>query len=744
MLSQIPRELTYQGHLIDKEGNPVNNVVRMTFNFYEDSLTNQYVFQEALDVNVDNGYYSVSIGTLKPFNIDFEKRYFLTVTIDGIESKKIPITTVPYAIRAMGVTNQSVYVDDMNAAGSQDGEALLSDGKSVDWKPVVTSIIGDGSIRANMVGSTVYLIIPEGAMDGSKVEINTLDYQRFLVPKSPKDKQYLSYDGVKKTLVWVDEPILTLTLPYKQDGAVTDTLFMIRNTRNGPAGRFVIETNPGTQHALIGENNGTGAAIAGFAKGNGSAGLFSLNNSTGTASALRVESNARKHGIEISMTNTTTTKTSGLFVNHTSVADSVSAVLGNITAANPGVFASAIRGNVQSGGKNAIGVVGMHAGSGHAIMGLSNAGIGVMGQSFDSIGVLAKHVSETGTYPALQAESSTTSDSASAIYAVMTATQLGNATSAIFGEIPLSTNRGSGVVGKHQGSGIGVEGISQQGIGMRGISSLSHGVYGQHSAITGSQSGVYGATSSLDSNASGVVGSIDANAPGLLSSGVKGVNNSKNANGFGVFGVHTGQGAGIYGTSQSGSAVYGYTGTNSQQGIGVRSLVEGRNASAFQARTTATIGRQYGIDAIVTGDSAIAIRGKAPVNAKRTSYAGYFEGHIAVSGGDIMRVYSSATSSEEKRVAPVAYGSIESNGAVSSGTGNISCFWDINTRQYFITIHAETYSTSGYITSANAINTTEPIIVNTSRAGADMLAIACYTLSGQKVQSPFHFIVYKP
>jgi hypothetical protein len=744
VMSQIQKELTYQGHLFDNQGAPIDGMVRMTFNFYEDTLTNQWVYQEVQDIKVTKGYYTVIIGSTKPINVNFEKQYFMSITIDGVESKKIPFTTTPYSIRALGVTNESVFADDMNASGSDDGEALVSDGKKVDWKPIVTSIIGDGSIRANRVGSDVYLVIPQGAVDGSKIEANTLDYDRFLVPKSPADKQYLSYDATKKTLVWVDAPALTLALPYKQSAGFTDTLFNIRNTRNGPAGRFVIETNPGTQHALIGENNGIGAAIAGIAKGNGSAGFFSLNNANGTGSAMRVESNAKKHGIEVTMTNTSTSKTSGILVNHQSTADSIVGVFGNLTATTVGKTSSAVRGNIQSGGSNGIGVYGTHSGTGNAIVGSSNSGIGIVGTSSDSIGIIAKHLGDVSSYPALFAESASMLDSATTIYATMTATQLGVAASAIYGEIPLAGNRGSGVIGRHKGAGVGVEGLSQQGIGLRGISALSNGVYGLHTATTGSQAGVFGATASLDSNASGVLGSIEPINPGIFSAGIKGVNNSKNANGYGVFGIHAGQGAGVYGTSQSGPAISAFTSSNSVQGIGVKSIVEGRNAIAIQARTNSTIGLQYGVDAIVTGDSAIAIRGKAPVNAKRTSYAGYFEGHIAIAGGDIMREYQSPTSSAEKRIAPVAYGSIQINGTDLAGTGNFSCFWDVSTKQYFITIHNETYSNARYITVANAVNPSEPIFITTNQAGADILAIACYNLQGQKVQTPFHFMVYKP
>jgi len=744
IFTQIPKELTYQGHLLDGQGAPANGIIRMTFSIYEDVQTQQFIHQETQDVAIEKGYYSISLGLLKPLIASFDKQYFLSVMIDGIESKRIPFTTTPYAIKALGVTNQSVYADDINISGSKNGEAMISNGKSMEWKPVISNVIGDGSVQANTVDGTVYLRITEGAIDGSKIETNSLNHDRFLVPRAPKDKQYLSYDGISKTLVWVDPPSLTLALPYRQVAGFTDTLFSIRNTRNGPAGRFVIETNPGTHHALIGENNGIGAAIAGFAKGNGSAGLFSINNQSGTGSALRVESNARKHGIEVSMTNQTATKSSGIQVAHQSPADSISGIYAMLMASSIGQGSSAIRGDVQHSGIQGIGVHGIHSGKGNAVVGSSQSGIGILGVSTDSIGIIAKHLGSNNAQPAIYAMSESSSDSASSIHAVLSSQQIGNASSAILGEIGNTGNRGSGVSGRHKGSGSGVEGHSFKGIGLHGVSSFSYGVHGHHSATTGIQSGVYGSTSSMDSNASGVLGAIEQVSPGLHSAGIKGINNAKNTHGYGVYGMHSGLGAGVFGTSQSGTGIYAFTSANSSQGIGLKSLAEGRNATAIQARTSSSIGLQYGVDAIVAGDSAIAIRGKAPVNAKRTSYAGYFEGNVTVQGGDIMRVYQSPNSSAERRIAPIAYGSIQTNGTSSSGTGNYSCTWDINTKQYFISIHSESYSTAGFITIANAVNPSEPIFITTHQAGADLLAIACYNLQGQKVQTPFHFMIYKP
>lgn len=742
--AQITNAITYQGHLFDDKASPVEGMIRMTFSVYDDPQSVQFIHQETQDVYLQKGLFMVQLGLNKPFAVNFEKQYYISVSIDGIESQRSTLRPVPYAIKAMGVLDASVFPDDVNPSGSNQGEGLISNGNKVEWKPVVTSIVGDGSIQANNVGGVVYVSIPEGSLSPSKIVPNSITSDRFLVPRAPKDKQYLSYDSVKKTLIWVDPPSLTLSLPYKQQAAITDTLFSIRNTRNGTAGRFVIETNPGTQHALIGENNGTGSAIAGFARGNGNAGFFSTSIATGTASGVRVDYNARRHAMEITNANSGNVNTSGIVSMHQSNADSSFGVSGIISHSNPGINSAGIRGIVSSTGSQAIGVHGIHSGKGIAIFGSTKSGIGVMARSEDSIAIIVKRTSNSGISPAASIESLSTSDSASALSSLLSTTQVGIGSSAILGEIPSTTNRGSAIIGRHAGAGIGIEGISKQGTGIRGTSQTSIGVLGLHSALTGAQAGVHGSTSSLDTNAVGTLGVIESNTPGIFSAGIRGINNAKNAHGFGVYGSHSGSGSGLYGISQSGAAIQAFTPNTSQSGIGVRSVVEGNNAVALQARTTATIGLQYGVDAVVTGDSAIAIRGKAPVNAKRTTYAGLFEGNLAVSGGDIMRVYQSGTTSSEKRAMPIAYGSVGMNGASTAGTQNYACFWDVNTRQYFITIHQEAYSSNGYVTVANAVNTMEPIIINTSQVGADMLAIACYNLQGQKIQSPFHFMVYKP
>jgi len=89
------------------------------------------------------------------------------------------------------------------------------------------------------------------------------------------------------------------------------------------------------------------------------------------------------------------------------------------------------------------------------------------------------------------------------------------------------------------------------------------GVYGIHNASGGTFPGVWGDTNSLASQASGVRGRVTSTSPGSLSAGVWGMNASTGSNGIGVRGTHDGSGTGVYGSSLTGTGVYGIaTGTS--------------------------------------------------------------------------------------------------------------------------------------------------------------------------------------
>ena len=115
------------------------------------------------------------------------------------------------------------------------------------------------------------------------------------------------------------------------------------------------------------------------------------------------------------------------------------------------------------------------------------------------------------------------------------------------------------------------------------------GVYGIHNTTTGTFPGVWGDTDSLLSQASGVRGRVTSTTPGLLSAGVWGMNASTGSNGIGVRGTHDGSGPGVYGSSPTGTGVYGIaTGT-----LGVNYGVRGETDSSSGYAGYFTGGRNY-------------------------------------------------------------------------------------------------------------------------------------------------------
>ena len=90
-----------------------------------------------------------------------------------------------------------------------------------------------------------------------------------------------------------------------------------------------------------------------------------------------------------------------------------------------------------------------------------------------------------------------------------------------------------------------------------------HAVLGIHSSLGDVGAGVCGQTNSKATNASGVLGLSNSLAPAASVAAVRGQNSATNANGMGVYGIHNGGGAGVYGQSVSGAGVFGISGTGS-------------------------------------------------------------------------------------------------------------------------------------------------------------------------------------
>jgi hypothetical protein len=156
-LAQIPREISYQGIVIDGSGNPIKDGDHtLEVSFYDQITGGPVLHGETFVTPFKAGIFNVILGSQTPFpnSLQFDKRYFLGVSVDGGPemTPRTQLTSAPYAIRA--------------------GTADVAKSVSTDARGVVTSlneldgpvrIVGDTTIRVSQNGQVISLsaIIPD-------------------------------------------------------------------------------------------------------------------------------------------------------------------------------------------------------------------------------------------------------------------------------------------------------------------------------------------------------------------------------------------------------------------------------------------------------------------------------------------------------------------------------------------------------------------------------------------------------
>jgi hypothetical protein len=743
--AQIPRYVSYQGIILGADGKPATGSLQMTARLYDVPKGGQYLYQETQNVTLENGLFTIILGKEAVLNLPFDRLYYLGIVIDQTESEpRIPLTTAPYAFRALTVADSSITTAQLSRRGSQPGQALIATDKGVRWENVVNrlNVTENFYIAPDSGTGNVTIGMLDGSIRAGQLATASVTAEKLSVPGSPKDKQYLSYDAAGQTLRWVDGPVDGITLPYSGAVENSNPAFSVRNFANGSAGRFIVSANPANANALIAENNGTGAAMAGFATGNGAAGLFNVNNPTGTSAALRVESNSAGNGADILLNSTNARGANALRARISSSADSSVAVAGILLASAPGAASAGVRGIAQSTNTAGLGVWGSHDGRGVAVQGSTRSGVGVMGISRDSIGLYGTHTDTLGQQPAIYGESRSRTDSATAIAGRVFASGIN--ISAVQGVNAGTGSGGNGVWGMHAGRGRGVYGNSVQGVGVLGASNDSIGVAGYHLAATGIQPAIYGESNSATANASAINGVITPVNGGALSAGIRGTNKGRTVEGAGVLGTHDGRGAGVYGISFEGTGVFGITGPSSVNASGMTGQTASPTGTGVTGQALSASGRSFGVQGTVISDSGIAIRGIAPQAAAGTAYAGFFEGKMNVTG-DITKTYlSGAGVAGERRAMPIAYASVGQNGVITSGTPNMTCSWDAGARQYIIRVSNENYNPGAYVVTVTPNGSSAPLICVTGNVPNDALTVRIFDLTGQAVQANFHVMIYKP
>ena len=101
----IPRVINYQGKLTDKDDNPLSGNFLVTFRFYDVEKAGQAMWEEGHILNIKNGVFSVSMGSVKPLEIDFNKDLWLGMEVasDGEMTPRIKLASSAYALNAKSI-----------------------------------------------------------------------------------------------------------------------------------------------------------------------------------------------------------------------------------------------------------------------------------------------------------------------------------------------------------------------------------------------------------------------------------------------------------------------------------------------------------------------------------------------------------------------------------------------------------------------------------------------------------------
>ena len=153
VLGQIPKTMSYQGVLIDAEGNPVpdGNVV-LTFKIYDTATDGESLYQETHnEVNVAGGIFNIIIGSTNPLNLPFDKPYWLGITVgaEGSElTPRIELTSSAYSLNAQSIVDNAV-----STAKIQDGavtDAKIAAG-AVDADKIADNAVTNAKIAGGQV-----------------------------------------------------------------------------------------------------------------------------------------------------------------------------------------------------------------------------------------------------------------------------------------------------------------------------------------------------------------------------------------------------------------------------------------------------------------------------------------------------------------------------------------------------------------------------------------------------------------
>jgi len=146
----VPAQFTHQGRLLDDAGDPMEGDLDITFRLMDSETDGSVVWEEAITVDLSNGFFSAVLGTLEddnPLDMDVLAQAPLWLELQIIDaepmSPRMPVHSVPYASMA-GVAEEvaggPVDASEVAVSGAlvidADGQ-WVGPAPAVDWSDLI-------------------------------------------------------------------------------------------------------------------------------------------------------------------------------------------------------------------------------------------------------------------------------------------------------------------------------------------------------------------------------------------------------------------------------------------------------------------------------------------------------------------------------------------------------------------------------------------------------------------------------